>query len=112
MYHPTLKYFLEGLLASGGWDLLVRLWDVASGDSRGILEGNTFFVNDVAFSPDGTLIATAGADRTIRIWDLRTKQIMTVLSGHIDELTHVLFSPDGKLLISSSRDGTVRVWGK
>src|SRR5438874_1072124 len=46
-------------LASGGWDNMVKLWDVASG----ILlwtGGHNGIVNCVAFAPDGHLLATGG----------------------------------------------------
>jgi hypothetical protein len=58
------------LLATGGDDETVRLWDPATGRSVGVpLTGHTGRVIAVAFAPDGRLLASAGGDRTVRLWD-------------------------------------------
>jgi len=58
------------ILASGGNDNTVRLWDLASGQSRRTLEGHTDWVRSVAFSPDGQTLASGADDNTVRLWDL------------------------------------------
>ena len=58
------------LLASGGGDKTVRLWDPATGEHRRTLTGHTGSVRGVAFSPDGRLLASCGDDKTVRLWDL------------------------------------------
>jgi CHAT domain/WD domain, G-beta repeat len=57
------------LLASGGGDKTVRLWDPATGEHRRTLTGHADWVFAVAFSPDGRLLASGGADETVRLWD-------------------------------------------
>ena len=58
------------LLASGGWDKTVRLWDPATGEHRRTLTGHAGKVEAVAFSPDGRLLASGAEDKTVRLWDL------------------------------------------
>ncbi|MEP6658845.1 MAG: AAA family ATPase [Acidimicrobiales bacterium] len=66
-----LAFSADGtMLASGGKDRLVMVWDVASG-RRTDYEGHSAGVNALAFSPDGTKLWSGGDDRAIYIWDLR-----------------------------------------
>jgi WD40 repeat protein len=45
-----------------------RIWDVATGRQRAVLEGHTSRVTAVAVAPDGSWIATSSRDGTARIW--------------------------------------------
>ena len=98
------------LLASGGEDQTMRLWDPATGECLRTLNGHDGSVNWVAFSPDGRLLATASGDRTVRLWDPATGECLRTLTGHDRNLWSVAFSPDGRLLATGSGDGTVRLW--
>ncbi|WP_256449443.1 caspase, EACC1-associated type [Kutzneria sp. CA-103260] len=100
------------LLASGGNDRTVRLWDPATGEPVGDpLTGHTRAVLAVAFSPDGRLLASGGNDRTVRLWDPATgRPIGHPLVGHTAGVTAVAFSPDGHQLASCGNDTTVRFW--
>ena len=58
-----------GLLASGGGDGTVRLWDPVTAEPVGRpLTGHTGGVRAVAFSPDGGLLASGAGDGTVRLW--------------------------------------------
>ncbi|HXJ56121.1 MAG TPA: serine/threonine-protein kinase [Verrucomicrobiae bacterium] len=66
-------------LASGGDDRTVRLWNVETRASEGVLEGFKEAVTAVAFAPNGRHlhVGTAGAgtaDATLEIWDVARRQ--------------------------------------
>jgi WD40 repeat protein len=98
------------LVASGSGDSTVKLWDAATGEARGTLEGHSCEVTSVAFSPDSNLVASGSRDCTVRLWDAATGEARGTLEGHSDRVTSVAFSPDGKLVASGSGDSTVRLW--
>jgi WD40 repeat protein len=57
----------ERRLVTASADTTLRLWDLASGESR-ILRGHTAPVSAVAFSADGTQIISTSEDGTVRCW--------------------------------------------
>ena len=79
-------FALDGrtLLASGGGDGVVRIWDHATGAPLAVLDGHTGAVNAVcALTLDGrTLLASGADDRTIRIWDATTTTWLIVPVHH------------------------------
>jgi WD40 repeat protein len=75
-----------------------------------IIKGDTFWVEAVAFSLDGSLLASASRDRPIGQWDFSTNYTVQRPEDHARWVTAVAFSPDGSLLASASMDDTVKLW--
>ncbi len=104
------------LLASGGQDETVRIWDPVAGAYVHTLIGHTAMVASVAFGtgPDGRLLlASGGWDETVRIWDPVAGAHVHTLIGHTAMVASVAFGtgPDGRLLLASGGwDETVRIW--
>ena len=76
------------------------------------LEGHSWDVSSVAYSPDGTKIVSGSGDKTIKIWDANTGQCLKTLEGHSDDVESVAYSPDGTKIISGSDDPTIKIWGE
>ncbi len=98
------------MLASGGADHTVRLWDMATGTLWKTLDGHRGTVHSVAFSPDGWILASGGADRVIRLWDTTTGALWKTLGGHEEAVYSVVFSSEGGTLASSGADRVIRLW--
>jgi len=85
------------LLASGGDDGTIRLWDLVTGkESR--LGDRLGKITALAFAPDGRSLASVGEDRILRFWDMKTRKELrrverSPYQGRIDAIA---FSPDGR----------------
>lgn len=98
------------LLASGGNDCLVKLWNARTGELLNTMQGHDHGVRVVAFSSDGLLIASGSADKTIKLWRTRTGELLKTLVAHTDTVMSIAFSPNNLTLVSSSDDGTIKRW--
>ena len=109
------------LLASGNWDMAIRVWDTASYRER-----QRFFVGRgpdgklrapdkgirpaVAFSPDSKTLAGSGADHVVYLWDAATGKERRRLGGKAGLIAGLAFAPDGKSLAGACADGSLRLW--
>jgi WD40 repeat protein len=97
------------LVATGGSDLFVRLWDSETGRQIGSVP-TTGQTTDLAFSPDDKLLAAAGSvDTTARVWSLPEGDLVGIVSGHRSGVETVTFSPDSRSVLTTGRDGKVLV---
>jgi WD40 repeat protein len=95
-------------LAAGYWDL-VTLWDLASGERLGALQGFRRYVLGLAFSPNGKLLA-AGTDLgTLQLWDVGPMTRIASLEIGGGYVSDPVFSPDGRL-VAVGIYGTGTAW--
>lgn len=106
-----VKFSPDGaLLATGGDDTNVILWDVRSGRDIKHLRGHKGSVASLAFSPDGLKLLSASEDDSLKLWDLAPGVLARNLADHSKFVKSVEFSPDGKQAFSASLDRTIKVW--
>src|SRR5205807_1350037 len=94
-----------GLVATGGDDGTVHLYDIATGRQAGrTLAGHAGVVASLAFTRDGSLLASGSGDGTARLWSVATREQvgralvdpqLVVQGAGVDS---VAFSPDGSLV--------------
>jgi WD40 repeat protein len=106
------------LLATGGTEDVVRLWDVTNPDRPRLLgrplRGFTAAVESLAFSPDGhALVAGGGANAVLR-WDVTDPAAPIPLPplavGRNTVTQTVAFTPNGALVAAGGSDSTIRLW--
>ncbi len=119
-----MAFSLDGvLLASGGEDADIILWDVSTLKQRSMIVANYETILQIAFRPDGKQLAVAGwrsdavADKgeegAVTFFDVATGKAVQVLKRTQQyPFCCVSFSPDGKLLAADSVSTTqpITVW--
>ncbi|WP_345071106.1 Hsp70 family protein [Phytohabitans flavus] len=104
----------DNMLAAGGEDRVVRLWDVRKREVAAELRGYGGDVYHLAFSPDGRYLAVAGEVADVWLWDVRRRQRVAALKHPTDRgwagVSDVAFSPDGKTLATVGADSRIRLW--
>jgi RNA polymerase sigma factor (sigma-70 family) len=108
------------VLASGGMDLAVVLWDPATGKELRRFRTEAGPPSDIRFSPDGKLLAVVVRGQPLHLWEVDSGNARSltpppgpvaapgaVVGGDVET---AVFSPDGRLIVTGGRDGVARVW--
>ncbi|KAF2185030.1 F-box/WD repeat-containing protein pof1 [Zopfia rhizophila CBS 207.26] len=74
------------------------------------MTGHQKQVNQVSFSPDGTILASCAFDNHVKIWSARDGKFLFSLRAHVGPVYMTSFSADSRLLASCSKDTTIKVW--
>jgi WD40 repeat protein len=93
------------LVSAGYSDKSVRVWELASGRERFVLDGE----GEAAISPDGRRLAYSGTDRKPWLWDIDASKSPHALPWKGKYLGSLAFSPDGRTLAASG-DGRITLF--
>ena len=97
----------DGDLVATGQYLAVQLWNLANGSLVGTIE-QRHSVEDLAFSPDGTMLAAGLTLYGVHLSSAADGMETTQLGSGFDN--RVAFAPGGQTLASGNREGVVYLW--
>ncbi|KAF3937639.1 Beta-TrCP [Dactylella cylindrospora] len=104
------------LLATGGSDGLVKIWDIKGGYVTHNFRGHGGVISALSFyapqdkNAKGWRLASGADDTKIIIWDLFSRKMVKTLEGHTSVVRGLDWSLDGSILVSGGRDAVFIIW--
>uniref|UniRef100_A0AAZ3QSA5 Autophagy-related protein 16 domain-containing protein n=1 Tax=Oncorhynchus tshawytscha TaxID=74940 RepID=A0AAZ3QSA5_ONCTS len=100
------------LLATGGTDRSIKLWDVKAGmlHNRGTLDGSNEGITSIEFDQTGTRVIAASYDKSALFWRLDDSAPKLTLTGHSRKVTAAKFKCSLRQVVTGSADRTVKIW--
>ncbi|KAF2857343.1 WD40 repeat-like protein, partial [Piedraia hortae CBS 480.64] len=98
----------DHILASGGPESTLRVWDARTGKRITKLVGHTDTIRDILISENGLIVLTASSDCSVKIWDMVAGRCMYTLTMH-DASVWSLYSdhPQLSVFYSADRNGLI-----
>lgn len=95
------------LIAAGGTDAVVRLFDPRSGRKVMKLKGHTDIIRSLLVNREGTHLLSSSSDHTVRLWDLGQQRCVHVVAVHTDSVLCLAASEAFDTVYSGGRDRQV-----
>ena len=98
----------SSVMASGGPESIVRIWDPKTGKRITNFVGHTDNVRDILINQEGDMVMTASSDQTVKLWSLTAGRCMSTLTMHNDSVWSLYSDhPNLSIFYSSDRSGLV-----
>ena len=105
------------VLATGGGDKEIRIWDIHTSTSIDTLTGHKGWVQCLAFSPNGVYLASGSKEGGMMLWthnDYASWKSQSV-KAHTNYLSHICWepqhvNPNVDRFVTASKDNTLKVW--
>lgn len=94
------------LLATGGFDRALRLWDLRTGSPHAVLSGHREAIRALAFTPDGHRLLSASEDATLRLWDPASLTLLETCHGP-SGFHSLAVASDSRTLAAGEANGSV-----
>ncbi|GAA4474298.1 TIR domain-containing protein [Phytohabitans houttuyneae] len=108
----TLAVSSDGqLLAAGGKDKTILLWDLRDGHRVGDPMRHEGEITALAFQPKHHRLASNGTDNTVRLWNTDAqRQVAALRNDSANYEPGLAFSPDGTYLATTTTNYRLALW--
>lgn len=98
------------LLASGGSDKLINVWDLTTLSLKGSLKHHKDSVSGLVFREKTYDLYSCSFDRTVKVWNLEAMAYVETLFGHQDMIYDISSLAKEHCVTVGGRDRTLRLW--
>lgn len=99
------------ILASGGFDDCLRLWDTRKGVVFKEIAAHGDPITSVDFSQDGTTLLTGSFDGLMRLWDTESGRCLkTIVDNDNPPVSSAAFVANSKYILTATLDNHLRLW--
>ena len=100
----------HAMLAIGGPDRKVRVYDTADGEMLYELTPHTDWIYAIRFSPDGELLSTADRQGGLFFWQASNGREVGPMKGHNKAINDMAYAYDSNLMATAGDEGEIIIW--
>jgi hypothetical protein len=100
----------HAMLAIGGPDRKVRVYDTADGELLYELSPHTDWIYAIRFSPDGELLSTADRQGGLFFWQAANGREVGPMKGHNKAINDMAYTYDSNLMATAGDEGEIIIW--